>query len=67
YADPANKLKIPDRLLCDLGLDYEKDWGSFYLLINNLFDEDYIEERWPGWGIAPGPGIRYMAGFSIRF
>ena len=67
YADPANELKIPDRLLCDLRLDYEEDWGSFYLLINNLFNKDYIEERWPGWGIAPGPGIRCMAGFSIRF
>ena len=67
YADPANKLRIPDRLLCDLRLDYEKKWGSFYLLINNLFDKDYIEERWPGWGIAPGAGTRYMIGFSIRF
>ena len=67
YADAANEEKIPDRALCDLKLDYERDWGSFYLMINNLFDKDYYEERWPGWGIAPAPGTKFMTGFSMRF
>ncbi|WP_426124778.1 TonB-dependent siderophore receptor [Pararhizobium sp. PWRC1-1] len=43
YADNANTLKVPDALLADAAIRYEKNgWGAA-LNVTNLFDKDYVK------------------------
>ena len=43
YADTLNTLKVPDAVLADAAIRYEKDgWGAA-LNVANLFDKDYVQ------------------------
>ncbi len=67
YADRANQYKIPSYAVWNLRLDYEKGWGSLYLAVKNIFNEDYYENRTSSGAIYPSPPTTFMAGASLKF
>ena len=67
HANNKNTYDIPGYVVWNTRLDYEKDWWSVYLAVNNLFDEDYYEQRTSSGSIYPSPGQTFMGGMKIKF
>jgi outer membrane receptor protein involved in Fe transport len=69
YSDEANTKQemIPSRTVCNLRLDYKKDWFNCYFMVNNLFNKKYYDYRYPGYGIFPMSGRIFMGGISVEF
>ena len=42
WADEANTLRVPDALLADAGIRYEKNGLNVSVNVTNLFDKQYV-------------------------
>ena len=67
YADNKNTKEIAAHTVWDTRLDFERDWYSAYIAINNLFDEDYYQHMNSSGYVYPSPGRTFMGGISIKF
>lgn len=67
YSDKNNTYEIPSYTVWNTRLDFERDWWSLYFLVNNLFDEEYYENRTSSGKIYPSPERAFMGGVSIKF
>ena len=67
YSDRKNTYEIPSYTVWNTRLDFERNWWSLYFLVNNLFDEEYYENRTSSGKIYPSPERAFMSGVSIKF
>jgi outer membrane receptor protein involved in Fe transport len=65
--DIKNQLEnIPSYYTADIGLKYKKEFLSFYLKANNIFNENYITSAYENSGY-PMPGRNFTAGVKAEF
>jgi len=71
YMDSANEDMLKGYSIVDMGISYDKKWGTVFLDINNLFCKEYNSYGYKSTSgqktYSPVPGITFNYGVKVRF
>jgi len=71
YMDSANEDMLKGYSIVDMGISYDKKWGTVFLDINNLFGKEYNSYGYKSSSgrktYSPAPGIAFNYGVKVRF
>ncbi len=71
YLDSANDDKLSSYTTVDTKINYEHEWWSLFLAVDNLLDEEYNSYGYKSWtGVkyfSPAPGRTFTLGLSYTF
>ena len=71
YMDSANEDTLKGYSIVDAGISYDKEWGTVFLDVNNLFDKVYNSYGYESSSgrktYSPAPGLAFNYGVEVRF
>ncbi|MBU1894923.1 MAG: TonB-dependent receptor, partial [Candidatus Omnitrophica bacterium] len=71
YMDSANEDTLKGYSVVDMGISYDKKWGTVFFDINNLFNNVYNSYGYKSTSgtktYSPAPGIAFNYGVKVRF
>ena len=71
YMDAANEDMLKGYSVVDAGISYDKEWGTVFLDVNNLFDKEYSSYGYKSSSgrktYSPAPGITFNYGVKVKF